>query len=195
MKNSPPVRILALLAVALALPALARAHTGHALVYDCASGFEHPLHGVDHLLATLAVGVLAAQRGGRARWLLPAAFITVMSGAAILGAHGIALPGGEAMIATSVLMLGVLIAAAVRVPLAATAALVGLFAFAHGSAHGAEIPANATPLSYGIGFVLSTTLLHALGLLLAYVASLQSTRLPRIAGVACAATGACLLIS
>jgi urease accessory protein len=195
MKNVSPVRLLALVASALALPTLAHAHAGHALVYDCASGLAHPLHGWDHILAMLAVGVLAAQHGGRARCLLPAAFLTVMSCAAVLGARGLALPGVETMIATSVLVFGMLVTATKRLSLAATALVVGFFAIAHGMAHGAEMPVNSAAFSYGAGFVLSTALLHALGLLLAHFASLKSAHLPRLAGGACAAVGAALLIS
>lgn len=195
MKNVTPLRNPALLATAFALPTLAHAHTGHALVYDCASGLAHPLHGWDHLLAMVAVGILAAQQGGRAQWLLPVAFITIMSCAAVLGARGFALPGTELMLATSVLVFGVLIAAAARLPLGATATVVGLFAVAHGIAHSTEMPANSAPLTYGAGFVLSTALLHGFGLLLTHLANLKSAQLPRIAGIACAAIGAVLLVA
>lgn len=195
MKTVTRARSFAPLAVALALPTLAHAHSGHALVYDCASGIAHPLYGWDHLLAMIAVGMLAFQHGGRARWLLPAAFITVLSCAAVFGARGIALPGVETMIATSVLVFGLLIATAARLPLVASTVLVGLFAIAHGIAHGAEIPANSAAIAYGAGFVISTAALHALGLLVAHVATLRSAQLPRLAGAMCAAAGAVLLIA
>lgn len=195
MKNVTPIRTLALLAATLGWPTLAHAHSGHALVYDCASGLAHPFHGWDHLLAMVAVGVLAAQRGGHARWLLPTAFITIMSCAAVFGARGFALPGVETAIATSVLVFGVLIATAARLPVVATAIIVALFAIAHGVAHGAEMPPDSTALSYGAGFVISTATLHAVGLLLAHRASHKSTELPRIAGLACATAGALLLIA
>lgn len=193
MKNVTPIRILALLATVVALPTLAHAHTGHALVYDCASGLAHPLHGWDHLLAMLAVGVLAAQYGGRARWILPAAFITVLSGAAMLGTHGRTLTDTESMIAASVLVLGLLIAAPSRLPLVASAVIVGLFAVAHGIAHGAEIPADSSALPYGAGFVISTAVLHVVGLVLGHLAGRKSAELPRLAGVACAVIGAVLI--
>ena len=195
MKNATLVRSLALLAGMLALPTLAQAHTGHSLVYDCAAGLAHPLHGWDHLLAMIAVGVLAARYGGLARWLLPAAFLTVMGCAAGLGAGGFVLPGTETTIATSMLVLGVLIAATARLPLMATVIIVGLFGAAHGSAHGAEMPATSATFFYAVGFMLSTTLLHATGLLFGQIAGLKSTQLPRIAGAACAVAGAFLLIA
>lgn len=195
MKSTTPARHVAMIAVALALPSFAHAHPGNALVYDCASGLAHPFHGWDHLTAMIAVGVLAAQLGGRTRWILPAAFITVMSCAAVLGARGITLPGIETIIATSVLVFGLMIAATARLPLAVSASLVGLFAFAHGLAHGTEIPVTTAAVSYGTGFVLSTAALHGAGLLFGYLASRSSPRLPRAAGVACAAVGAALLLS
>lgn len=195
MKNVTPVRLVVPFAAALILPTLAHAHSGHALAYDCASGVLHPFHGWDHLLAMIAVGILAAQLGGRARWLLPAAFLGAMTCAAVLGARGLALPGTEMTIAASVLVLGLLIAAAARLPLAAITATVALFALAHGFAHGAEMPAGSAAFSYGAGFVLSTALLHALGLLLAHLAGRKSPQLPRVAGAACAAVGTLLLIA
>lgn len=193
MKKFTPVGLLALLASALALPSLAHAHTGRALVYDCASGLGHPFLGWDHLLAMVAVGVLAAQYGGRARWFLPVAFVAIMSCAAALGAGGFAMPDVESLLAMSVLVLGLLIAAPARLPLAVTAVTVGFFAFAHGIAHGAEIPETSPSFVYGAGFVISTAALHVLGLLVGHLASLRSAELPRLAGVACAAVGAVLV--
>lgn len=144
----------------------AQAHPGHA--NGLAAGLAHPLLGLDHLLAMLAVGVWAAQLGARARWLVPTGFVTLMTLAGGLALSGNALPmlAGEGAIAASVLLLGLLIAFAVRMTPAVGAALVGAFAVFHGYAHGAEMPPAATAWQYAAGFVLSTVALHGAGLLL-----------------------------
>jgi urease accessory protein len=195
MNNVTPPRVLALLLAVFAFPQLAFAHSGHALVYDCAAGIAHPFHGWDHIAAMMAVGVFAAQLGGRARWIIPVVFITAMSCAAVLGSRGLIFLGVETIIATSVLAFGLLIAAIVRLPLAASASIVGLFALAHGIAHGAEIPVNTTAISYGTAFMLSTAALHGVGLLFGTLARQRSALLPRAAGLVCATVGAVLLIS
>jgi len=195
MKNGTPTRLLALGAAALVFPALAHAHSGHALVYDCASGLAHPFHGWDHLLAMVAVGFWAMQLGGRARWMVPAAFVGVMTCAAVVGARGAAWPGLEPVIATSVLVFGLLIVTAARLPLTLGVALVSVFAASHGFAHGAEIPANAGASSYAAGFALATVALHALGLGIGHLALRGPRLLPRVLGAACAAAGAVLLLA
>ena len=195
MKSITPVRLFAMLATALALPAVAHAHSSSSIIYDCASGVAHPFHGWDHLAAMLAVGVWAAQLGGRARALVPAAFVTVMMCAALVGARGIVFTGVEPMIATSVLTLGVLIAAATRMPLAASVTVVSFFAAAHGFAHGSEMPVNAGAFSYTAGFVLATAALHALGLGIGHLALGRSPHFPRALGAVCAAAGTALLFA
>jgi urease accessory protein len=195
MKSMTPARFIPILAAALAFPAVAHAHTGSSLVYDCASGIAHPFHGWDHLAAMFAIGVWAAQLGGRARWWVPAAFITVMTCAALVGSRGVVLPGVESMIATSVVALGILIAAAARMPIAASVALAALFAAAHGFAHGAEIPANAATYSHVAGFVLATAALHTVGLGIGAVALSRFQQIPRALGALCAVAGAALLFA
>ena len=148
----------------MAFSGMAQAHPGHVGGY--LAGIAHPFTGLDHLLAMLAVGVWAAQLGGRAKWLVPASFIACMAVAASVGMSGIALPMVESGIATSVLLLGLLIAFSIKLPIALSASIVGLFAVFHGYAHGAEMPQLSTPWVYGIGFMLSTAALHGLGLLL-----------------------------
>jgi urease accessory protein len=145
-------------------PALANAHPGH----DHSSvtgGLLHPVLGMDHLLAMVAVGIWAAQLGGRARWSVPATFIGVMALGGALGANGIALPFVEQGILASVFILGLLIVMAVRMPMVASAAIVATFALFHGAAHGAEMPATASGLGYGIGFMAATAALHLCGVL------------------------------
>src|SRR5580698_8957387 len=136
-------------------PVLAHAHPGHD-TSGFSAGVAHPLHGLDHILAMVAVGLWAAQLGGRAKWLVPASFVSVMALGGALGMAGVAIPFAEQGIFASVLILGVLIAASVRLPLAASMSIVGLFALCHGHAHGTEIPAAASGFNYALGFVLAT---------------------------------------
>ncbi len=181
---------------ALLLPVLAQAHPGHddghELTWDFTGGALHPLSGLDHLLAMIAVGLWAAQLGGRARWLVPAAFVTVMALGAALAQSGVQLSGIEQAIAASVLILGILIATSAKLPTAASMALVGIFAAFHGFAHGAEIPATSQALSYGLGFILATALLHAAGVDLGTLAAQRSGRITQAAGWAIAASGVVL---
>lgn len=154
----------AVAAVALsALPAVAHAHVSGAHDAGFVHGFLHPVGGLDHLLAMVAVGLWAAQRGGAALWALPAAFVTAMIGGGLLGMGGIDLPAVEIGIAGSVIALGALIALRSRLPLPGAVAAVALFALFHGHAHGAEMPEAASPLLYGLGFALATALLHGAG--------------------------------
>lgn len=152
----------AALALTLATPALAHPLAGGGLV----AGLAHPLLGMDHLLAMLAVGLWAAQGGRAARWALPVAFPLAMALGAVLGLAGMALPAVEAGTAASVLVLGLLVALAVRAPLAAGTALVAGFAVLHGHAHAAELPISASPVLYALGFLATTALLHLTGLAL-----------------------------
>ena len=145
----------------------AAAHTGHGLD-GFAAGFAHPFGGIDHLLAMIAVGAWAAQQGGRAVWALPAAFVGVMGAGGSLGLSGFALAGTESVIVASVLVLGAVVAAAAKLPLAIAAPIVGAFALFHGLAHGAELPEAANAPAYAAAFVLATALLHAGGIALAF---------------------------
>jgi urease accessory protein len=182
---------------ALALAAgPAAAHTFGAGGAAFAAGFGHPLFGLDHLLAMVAVGVWAAQLGGRATWQVPAAFVYALVLGAALALAGLPLPAAEPGIMASVLALGLLVAFAVRLPASAGMALVALFALCHGHAHGAEIPAAANPLLYGAGFVLATVALHAAGVALGWGgARLLSPLLARAAGAAVATAGLWALLA
>src|SRR6266404_6118289 len=120
----------------------AHAHWVPGDVHGFGSGFAHPLHGLDHVLAMIAVGLWAAQLGGRARWLVPASFVGVMALGGTLAMAGLRVPFLEAGILLSVLVLGILIAVAARFPLAGSMAIVGIFAFFHGHSHGMEMPVN-----------------------------------------------------
>lgn len=183
---------LALLFSLAAAPALA--HTGAHGAGGLAAGFSHPFLGLDHLLAMIAVGLWAAQTGGRARLAVPAAFIVVMALGGLLGVAGIGLPLVEFGIIGSVLVLGLLIAVAPRLPLWAPMAIVAAFALFHGHAHGTEMPETASGALYGLGFIAATAILHALGLALGFAAARRTAPLARLAGGAVAACGLVLLV-
>jgi urease accessory protein len=146
----------------LAGPALA--HTTGDTAGGFAAGFMHPPSGLDHLLAMVSVGIWGAELGAPAIWLLPIAFPLIMAFGGALGVVGVPLPAGELLIALSVVVLGSLVAMARRLPLAAALAIVGVFAVAHGHAHGVELPGSADALAFTVGFVLATGLLHLAGI-------------------------------
>ncbi|WP_119418569.1 HupE/UreJ family protein [Desertibaculum subflavum] len=179
----------------LASAGAAAAHTGHGATEGFAQGFAHPLLGLDHLLAMIAVGLWGARIGGRARWLVPAAFVGVMALGGVIGVAGFGLPLVELGIVGSVLVLGLLVAAAPQPPLWAPAAIVALFALFHGHAHGTEMPEAVSGLAYSLGFVLATALLHSLGLMLGLLVAGRSPLALRLGGGAIAACGALLLIA
>lgn len=146
-----------------------------------AAGFSHPLFGADHILAMVAVGLWAAQIGGRAMWAVPASFVALMLAGFGLALAGVPLPFVEPAILASVVALGLLVALAVRVPAGVGAAVVGLFALFHGHAHGGEI-GSATALAYGAGFALATTLLHGAGIGLGLLAGRSGAIATRVLG-------------
>ncbi len=139
------------------------AHIGAHDAMSFQAGFAHPFSGLDHLLAMTAVGLWAAQAKSKARWLLPLTFLLTMVVGAVPGMLGIVFPGIEIGIATSVAVLGVLIACAVSLPVWLSHSLVAMFAMVHGYAHGAELPYQASGGFYAMGFIAATALLHLLG--------------------------------
>ena len=127
-----------------------------------AAGFSHPLFGLDHILAMIAVGLWAASVGGKALWAVPTAFVATMAvgfGAALLG---MPLPFVEPVILASVIFIGVMVALALPLPTVGVAAVVAFFALFHGHAHGGEM-GEAGALGYAAGFLAATALLHAVG--------------------------------
>jgi len=128
------------------------------------TGLAHPFIGLDHLLAMIAVGIWAAQTGGSAVWRLPLSFIVMMAIAALISASGFGLPALEPLIAGSVVLLGLMVVFAIRLPINLSMVLVGLFAVVHGYAHGLEMPQASSAVLYGSGFVLATALLHLMGI-------------------------------
>lgn len=177
---------------------VALAHTGHGGAGGFAHGFTHPLGGLDHVLAMVAVGLFAAHLGGRALWLVPATFVAVMALGGALGMTGAGLPFVETVIALSVVVLGLAVALRIGVPTPAAMALVGFFAIFHGHAHGAEMPADASGVAYAAGFMLATALLHgtgiALGLTIARLGEFAARRSVQVAGGAMALAGAAILV-
>jgi urease accessory protein len=172
---------------------VAMAHPGHA-AGGIVAGLAHPFTGIDHLLAMLAVGLWAAQRGGRAMWQIPAAFLGLMAAGGIWAALGAPLLMVESGIAVSVLITGLLVATALAVPGRFAMAMVGAFAIFHGYAHIAEMGQTASATQYAIGFVLSTATLLAIGLSLGMLARrLGAMKLLRLVGVGIAAVGVALL--
>jgi urease accessory protein len=185
-------RITAFGALALLLvTSSAFAHPGHN--GGLAAGLSHPFSGLDHLLAMFAVGLWAAQQKGKAAfWLIPGAFVTTMLVGSLLGLSGIALPYIESGVATSVLILGLLVAAAARMQTSVAMSVVALFALLHGYAHGSEMPLSASLTVFITGFVLSTAVLHGLGMVTGFVLRNKAGIILRIGGAAVAAAGAWL---
>ena len=174
---------------------VAQAHTFGLPHMDFATGFTHPIGGLDHVLAMVAVGLWATQLSGRALWLVPLTFVLTMAFGGALGFFGVRLPLVETGIAGSVLILGVLVALASRLPLAASMALVGVFAVFHGYAHGAEMASESSALWYSLGFMLATALLHGAGVGVGSLVRRGAVaRWLRFGGAAIAAAGVALLV-
>ena len=146
------------------LSAAAHAHEGGGIAGGFVSGFIHPILGWDHVAAMVAVGLWGAFLGSPAIWVLPVVFPLVMAFGGALGVMGIPIPSIETGIAVSAIVLGAMVALAVRPPLWVAALLVGVFAIFHGHAHGTELPGAANPLAYSAGFVISTGMLHLSGI-------------------------------
>ena len=154
-----------MLAAALSLAAgSAFAHQGSGVAGGFASGFAHPLHGGDHAIAMVAVGLWAALLGRRAIWVLPLVFPMVMALGGALGISGLHIAGVETGIALSAVVLGAMIAFAARPSLRVAGAIVAAFAIFHGYAHGVELPQATDPVAYGFGFIAATGLLHLAGI-------------------------------
>lgn len=194
---SPSAAQRAAFAFVLMMPALAFAHVGQG---DISGGFlaglEHPVFGLDHVVAMVAVGIWGAQLRAPAIWVLPVTFPLVMSFGGILGGLGVPIPGIEIGIAVSAIVLGAMIALAARPPLWAAGIIVAVFAIFHGYAHGAELPESANAISYAMGFVIATGSLHALGILIGVINKWKAgEKCLRAGGVLISLSGAYFLIS
>lgn len=193
MKSLPLLFMLFLL---LCVSGPAAAHTEAGVAGGLLSGFLHPMTGLDHLVAMVAVGLWGAQLGAPAIWVLPVCFPTVMAVGGLLGIAGVPLQLTELVIAASALVLGVVVATALRLPFWAAAVVVGVFALFHGYAHGLELPGAANPLAYGVGFVVATGLLHAVGILIGVLTRWRTgAQAVRVLGAAIAGLGGLFLIS
>lgn len=177
---------------AMILPGAAFAHSGHQEVSGFASGLLHPMTGTDHLLAMIAVGLIAAICGGRLLVAMPVAFVGAMLAGAGLGLAGVVLPGVEIWILGSVIVLGLVAAIpSDRLPhnlLLAGTALFGLF---HGYAHGVEAPTAGSVTGYLVGFTLATAALHGIGIV---IGRRVPAKVTRFAGAAIAVFGAGLAL-
>jgi urease accessory protein len=178
--------------VLLAATAPAFAHLNPAEHGSVMSGLSHPFSGADHMLAMIAVGIWAAMIGGKAKWIVPSAFVTTMLAGFGLALTGVALPFVEPAILASIVGLGLLVAMAVRLPVAMSAAVVSVFAVFHGFAHGSEL-GGAAALEFAAGFAVATAVLHGLGLGLGLlVAGRFGDKIARILGAGTAVAGLAL---
>lgn len=176
-------------------PAAALAHPGHDGAGGLAHGLVHPLTGIDHVLAMIAVGVLAAQYGGRALWLVPMSFLVAMAAAGAIGMAGIPVQIVEAGIGLSVVVLGLMIAFQIRPPTLVAMVVVGFFELFHGYAHGSEMPGGLAGLSFAAGFLGATALLLGAGVGLGLLLQRRtlSRRLIQAGGGAMALVGVAVL--
>ena len=184
--------IATLVALQAAVPACA--HTG-SLAGGFIGGFAHPVFGPDHVVAMVAVGLWGAFLGPPAIFLLPVAFPLVMAAGGALGILGVPLPGAEIGIATSAIVLGLMVATEARPPIWIAVVIVGAFAIFHGHAHGSELPAGADAVAYSIGFVVATGLLHLAGIAFGLLARWPVGKVAvRTMGAFIACTGALFLV-
>jgi urease accessory protein len=183
--------------VLLFLSTAAQAHTGVGDTNGFAHGFLHPIGGIDHVLVMVAVGLFAAHLGGRALWLVPLSFVSMMIVGGVAGMTGLLLPFVEIAIGLSVVFLGIAVALRLHLPTAAAMAMAGLFAIFHGHAHGTEMPGSASGLEYALGFVLATATLHSsgigLGLCLGKMSEPKGVLVFRAAGGAMALAGLAII--
>ncbi len=187
-------RSLLTLAISIAATLPAFAHLNPAEHGSLAAGFSHPLFGLDHILAMVAVGLWAAMQGGRALWLVPTAFVGTMALGFAAAIAGMPLPFVEPVILASVIFIGIAIALALPIPTSAIAATVGFFAFFHGHAHGGELGA-AGAWQFAAGFILATAVLHVVGIAIGLLfGRFGGKGLTRIAGAATAFGGLYLAI-
>lgn len=164
-----PARLPAVALMIAVWPLVAWAHVEAGQADGFLSGLSHPVSGLDHVIAMVAVGLWGAQLGMPALWVLPVAFPMMMAFGGMLGLIGIPLPGVEIGIAVSAVVLGGLILGQVRLPLPAAVAVVAFFAVFHGHAHGTELQPGQNAMLYSLGFVIATGLLHAAGIAIGLV--------------------------
>lgn len=169
MKKTDALYSLSIMVLILIWPVVAWAHVESGQAGGFVSGLGHPVSGLDHVLAMVAVGLWGAQLGAPAMWLLPVAFPMMMAFGGMLGLMGIPVPGIEVGIAISAVVLGALILREARLPLAAALVVVAFFAIFHGHAHGTELMPGQNAMLYSLGFVIATGMLHAVGICIGLV--------------------------
>ncbi len=180
--------VMACIALTLAWPAVVFGHVQTGSASGIASGLSHPVSGLDHILAMIAVGLWGAQLGKPAVWVLPVAFPVVMALGGMLGLMGVDLPAIEIGIALSAIVLGIAVFVEAKPALWIAAVIVAFFAVFHGHAHGTELPEGTNGLLYSIGFVIATGLLHGVGIAFGLVHQWPAGK------VALRAAGACVCI-
>jgi len=183
------------LAILLAAALPAAAHPGHGPMSGFAAGFQHPLSGLDHLLAMIAVGLWAGLHGGRREWLWPATFVSSMVAGGAIGMSAVMTIPAEPAILASVMVFGLATALSLRAPPVLGGVLIAVFGIAHGYAHGTEMPHTAHGLDFAAGFTLATAMLHMMAVMAA--ASLRRLRLDfvtRFAGMGIAIAGVGLVL-
>jgi urease accessory protein len=164
LSEPTPMPALAAVAMLLLWPFAAWAHVESGQAGGFVSGLSHPVSGLDHVLAMVAVGLWGAQLGMPALWVLPVAFPMMMAFGGMLGLMGLPLPGVEVGIALSAMVLGALVLGGIRLSLIAAVLVVAFFAVFHGHAHGTELEPGQNAMLYSLGFVIATGLLHAVGI-------------------------------
>ena len=174
-------------------PTLAFAHVGVGTTHGFLHGFSHPIEGIDHILAMVAVGIFAANLGGRALWAVPLAFLAFMVVGGTLGILGFPLPFVEFGIALSIVALGIAVAVKWDWPVTAAMAMAGLFAIFHGHAHGTEMPFASSGAAYALGFVAATGILHlfgvSIGVAIGQAGHVYTQRITQAGGAAVAIAG------
>jgi urease accessory protein len=194
VRGARPSRAWLLLALMFLLVVRLEAHVQQGQTAGFLTGLRHPISGLDHVVAMISVGLWGAQLGAPAMWLLPVTFPMVMAVGGFLGLVGVPLPGVEIGIASSALLLGLMVAREAKPPIVVAAILVGLFGIFHGHAHGTELPEGQSGLMYSIGFVTATGCLHGVGIAIGLVYRWPVGKVAlRVAGAAVAVAGIAFL--
>ena len=196
MRNKLLNTLILIAATALSTSASAHLGTDSGTHHTLVDGLLHPLTGLDHLAAMLAVGLWSALSATSARriWLAPVAFAGMLLVGALLGLNGLALPAVEPMIAASLLVMGLLVATRAQLPVAVTAGVVGVFAVFHGIAHGTELAGGGNGFAPLLGMLVATIALHLAGVGLGLALRSHSVWWPRVVGGLTALLGGAFLL-
>jgi urease accessory protein len=146
----------------LTTPALA--HTGIGATHDFVAGMMHPWQGFDHLLVIFTIGLWGYLLAGKLTLQLPLSFLTLMLAGAGLHFAGFTLSFAENWVSVSVVVFGLILVFNPRLSALLATGLVAGFALFHGYVHVAEISIGADQFCYVAGFLLSTAVLHGLGI-------------------------------